>query len=109
METYYACRWCWHSFFACSPMQTASKGRLDFEVSFALSWIRSAHHGRDRRLVVLGTAHGGLRHHKAQEKVLIESAEAIAAPNLLYLKNAPGTKRTKVGVYYLATEIYPHR
>jgi hypothetical protein len=44
----------------------------------------------------------------APEKVLIQSSETVAAPTLLYVKNAPGKNKT-LGVYYLATEIYPHR
>ena len=44
----------------------------------------------------------------APEKILLQSSETVAAPTLLYLKRAPGAKK-KSGVYYLATEIYPHR
>jgi len=38
----------------------------------------------------------------------------VAAPTLLYLKNTPGSAKTGAmanggGIYYLATEIYPHR
>lgn len=44
---------------------------------------------------------------EAPEKVLIQSTDTVAAPTLLYVKSAPGNKRP--GVYYLATEIYPHR
>ena len=45
---------------------------------------------------------------KATEKILIQSDETVAAPTLLYLRNAakPGGGR---GAYFLATEIYPHR
>jgi hypothetical protein len=42
---------------------------------------------------------------KAPEKVLIRSSETVAAPTLLYVK----PKGAKVGIYYMATEIYPHR
>jgi hypothetical protein len=45
---------------------------------------------------------------KAAEKILIQSGETIAAPTLLYLKNAANSTGGK-GVYFLATEIYPHR
>jgi glycosyl hydrolase family 43 len=45
---------------------------------------------------------------KAPEKVLMQSSDTVAAPTLLYLKHAPGAKK-KAGIYYLATEIYPHR
>lgn len=41
----------------------------------------------------------------APEKILIRSSETVAAPTLLYL---PASGRGK-GIYYLATEIYPHR
>lgn len=44
----------------------------------------------------------------APEKVLMQTSDTVAAPTLLYLKNAPGAKKPG-GVYYLATEIYPHR
>ena len=43
---------------------------------------------------------------KAPEKLLMQTTETVAAPTLLYLKNAAGGKK---GIYYLATEIYPHR
>ncbi len=43
---------------------------------------------------------------QAPEKILMHSAETVAAPNLLYLpKGGPDRK----GIYYLATEIYPNR
>jgi hypothetical protein len=42
---------------------------------------------------------------KAPEKVLIRSTETVAAPTLLYSKPKGKTK----GIYYLTTEIYPHR
>jgi hypothetical protein len=45
---------------------------------------------------------------KAQEKVLLRSTETVAAPTLLFLKNAINSNGNK-GVYYLTTEIYPHR
>jgi len=41
---------------------------------------------------------------KAPEKVLLKSDTTVAAPTLLYVKN-----NGKNDVYYLATEIYPHR
>jgi len=41
----------------------------------------------------------------APEKVLIRSSETVAAPTLLYLKS----KNANKGMYYMATEIYPHR
>jgi hypothetical protein len=45
---------------------------------------------------------------KAPEKVLIRDSVTIAAPTLLYVTNAKNAQG-KSGVYYLATEIYPHR
>jgi hypothetical protein len=42
---------------------------------------------------------------KAPETILMHERETVAAPAMLYV---PGTKGSK-GVYYLATEIYPHR
>jgi hypothetical protein len=44
----------------------------------------------------------------APEKILLTSTETIAAPTLLWVKNAKGAGEKK-GIYYLATEIYPHR
>src|ERR1035441_2213412 len=46
---------------------------------------------------------------KAPEKILLKSETTIAAPPLLYLKDAAAASGKKTGVYYLATEIYPHR
>lgn len=45
---------------------------------------------------------------KAPEKILLKTESTVAAPTLLYLKNAAGPKGHK-GVYFMATEIYPHR
>jgi beta-xylosidase len=45
---------------------------------------------------------------KAPEKILMQTSETVAAPTLLYLKKPP-VKNHKAGIYYLATEIYPHR
>ncbi len=42
---------------------------------------------------------------KAPEKVLIHSTETVAAPTLMYLKS----QGAHAGIYYMATEIYPHR
>jgi len=44
----------------------------------------------------------------APEKVLLRSTETVAAPTLLYVKNGRAVSGHQ-GVYYLATEIYPHR
>jgi len=46
---------------------------------------------------------------KVADKILIETSETVAAPTLLYVKNAPEATGKKSGIYYLATEIYPHR
>jgi hypothetical protein len=46
---------------------------------------------------------------KAPEKLLLKSDTTIAAPTLLYVENAKDSHGTKSGIYYLATEIYPHR
>jgi len=42
---------------------------------------------------------------KASEKILLRSSETVAAPTILYLK----PKGKQKGIYFLATEIYPHR
>lgn len=42
---------------------------------------------------------------KAPDKILIRSTETVAAPTLLYVK----AKGQRTGIYYMATEIYPHR
>jgi len=46
---------------------------------------------------------------KAPEKVLLRSETTVAAPTLLFLKNAKNAAGKQTGIYYLATEIYPHR
>jgi len=46
---------------------------------------------------------------KAAEKVLLQDTETIAAPTLMFLKRAKNASGQAAGVYYLATEIYPHR
>jgi hypothetical protein len=45
----------------------------------------------------------------APEKVLMTTTDTVAAPTLLYLKNAKDGSGKKTGMYFLATEIYPHR
>ena len=45
---------------------------------------------------------------KAPEKILLQADETVAAPTLLYVKNGSNPSGGK-GVYFLATEIYPHR
>jgi len=46
---------------------------------------------------------------KAPEKVLMKTTDTVAAPTLLYVKNAGNAHGKKTGIYYLATEVYPHR
>jgi len=46
---------------------------------------------------------------RAPEKILLKSTTTVAAPTLLYVKNAVSLNGKKTGIYYLATEIYPHR
>lgn len=41
----------------------------------------------------------------APERLLLHSQETVAAPTLLYVRGSDGHK----GIYYLATEIFPHR
>jgi hypothetical protein len=43
---------------------------------------------------------------KAAETVVMHDKETVAAPTMLYVPNGLGQGK---GVYYLATEIYPHR
>ncbi len=42
-------------------------------------------------------------------KVLLKSTTTVAAPTLLYLKDAMNASGKRAGVYYMATEVYPHR
>ncbi|HVO60972.1 MAG TPA: hypothetical protein VMT53_08545 [Terriglobales bacterium] len=72
---------------------------------FYLTFYRGNDH--DHFEIISKSAGSVLELDKAREKVLLTSETTIAAPTLLYLKNvkAPEGK----GVYYLATEIYPHR
>lgn len=46
---------------------------------------------------------------RAPEKVLLDDTETVAAPTLLYVKAAKSVSGRPTGVYYLATEVYPHR
>ena len=45
----------------------------------------------------------------APEKILTTTTDTIAAPTLLYLKHAKDAAGKKTGMYFLATEVYPHR
>lgn len=46
---------------------------------------------------------------RATEKVLITTTDTLAAPTLLWVKNAKNAQGKQTGIYYLATEVYPHR
>jgi hypothetical protein len=46
---------------------------------------------------------------KAPEKILMTTTDTVAAPTLLYVKNALNVQGKKTGIYYLTTEVYPHR
>jgi hypothetical protein len=46
---------------------------------------------------------------KAPEKVLLQNTETIAAPTLIFVKRAKNAGGQAAGIYYLATEVYPHR
>ena len=72
--------------------------------SFYLTYYRGNDH--DHFEIVSRSAQRVQDLDKASEKVLMQTTETVAAPTLLYLKNADGGKKD---VYYLATEIYPHR
>ena len=71
---------------------------------FYLTFYRGNDHDHFEIISKCATSIDGLD--KAQEKVLLKSETTVAAPTLLYIKNAGGKQS---GVYYLATEIYPHR
>ncbi len=43
------------------------------------------------------------------EKILMQTTETIAAPTLLYVKKAHVGSGKKAGIYFLTTEVYPHR
>ena len=45
----------------------------------------------------------------APEKILMTTTDTVAAPTLLYVKNAKDGLGKKTGMYFMATEIYPHR
>jgi hypothetical protein len=46
---------------------------------------------------------------KSPERLLMTTPDTVAAPTLLYVKNVHRTGDQKRGIYYLATEVYPHR
>jgi hypothetical protein len=43
------------------------------------------------------------------EKLLMTTPDTVAAPTLLYVKNVRRAGDRQRGIYYLATEVYPHR
>jgi hypothetical protein len=73
---------------------------------FYLTWYRG--NDKDHFEIISRNAASIADLDKAPEKVLMRSQETVAAPTLLYLKNARDSRGGK-GVYYLATEVYPHR
>lgn len=74
---------------------------------FFLSFYRGNDH--DHFEIVSKSADSIVDLDKASEKVLLRSDTTVAAPTLLYLKNAKNAEAKRTGIYYLATEIYPHR
>jgi len=71
---------------------------------FYLTFYRG--NDRDRFAIISRSASRVEDLDHAPEKVLLESHETVAAPSLLYVKPA---SEQKEGVFFLATEIYPHR
>ncbi len=71
---------------------------------FYLTFYRG--NDKDRFAIISKSADSVENLDHAPEKILLESSETVAAPNLLYVQNAHGAKG---GIYFLATEIYPHR
>jgi hypothetical protein len=70
---------------------------------FYLTYYRG--NDKDQFEIVSRHASSLLELDKAPEKVLLRATETVAAPTLLFLK----TKESPEGIYYMATEIYPHR
>ena len=71
---------------------------------FFLTWFR----GNERSEIVSRSAVRIEDLDNAPEKVLVASDETVAAPTLLYLDRSVGPDHQRLGIYYLATEIYPH-
>jgi hypothetical protein len=74
---------------------------------FYLTFYRG--NDRDHFEIVSKNAASLLDLDKAAEKGLMVTSETVAAPTLLYAKKPPAGGADKNGVYYLATEVYPHR
>jgi hypothetical protein len=70
---------------------------------FYLTYYRG--NDKDQFEIVSRNASSLLELDKAPEKVLLRATETVAAPTLLFLK----TKEAPDGIYYMATEIFPHR
>jgi hypothetical protein len=75
--------------------------------SFYLTFYRGNDH--DHFQIVSRNASSVQDLDHAPEKILLRSNETIAAPTLLYVKNARNADGKEAGIYFLATEIYPHR
>jgi hypothetical protein len=74
---------------------------------FYLTFYRG--NDKDHFEIISKSADSILNLDKAPEKLLLKSDTTIAAPTLLYVKDAVSVGGRKTGIYYLATEIYPHR
>jgi hypothetical protein len=74
---------------------------------FYLTFYRG--NDRDHFEIISKSADSVLDLDKAPERVLLKSDTTVAAPTLLYLKKSKNAKGERTGIYYLATEIYPHR
>jgi hypothetical protein len=70
---------------------------------FYLTYYRG--NDKDQFEIVSRNASSVLELDKAPEKVLLRTTQTLAAPTLLYLPR----KGKNSGIYYMATEIYPHR
>lgn len=71
---------------------------------FFLTWFRGNEHSE----IVSRSAAYIEDLDNAPEKVLVASEETVAAPTLLYSDRTIGPDHERLGIYYLATEIYPH-
>jgi hypothetical protein len=70
---------------------------------FYLTYYRG--NDKDQFQIISRNASSLLELDKAPEKVLLRTTQTLAAPTLLYLPR----KGKNSGIYYMATEIYPHR
>jgi hypothetical protein len=74
---------------------------------FYLTFYRG--NDRDHFEIISKSAQSVLDLDKASEKVLLTTSETVAAPTLLHVKGVKLSSGKKKDLYYLATEIYPHR